>query len=245
MSTPSPAPRVPSLQLFVVCDFDGTVTTTDTLDLLLNHFAPGAWEHAEERLQSGEINLLEAMREEFIGLRVPEDQVLAFVLEHAVIREGFPEFVRWIDEAGHRLVIVSAGFRILIDAILARAGLEHLHVHAGDALFGPNGTVISYPPSSAECVNECGICKTETIATHGPFNGPVVYVGDGYSDRCAAREADLVFARDYLAVFLEREGVAFEPYEDFHDVLSRLRRLEAGWPAPDRAPSPATPTPPG
>ena len=53
--------------------------------------------------------------------------------------------------------------------------------------------------------------------------GPVVYVGDGISDRCAALAADRVFARDGLAAWLQSEGVAYEPFDDLHDVRDALR----------------------
>jgi 2-hydroxy-3-keto-5-methylthiopentenyl-1-phosphate phosphatase len=46
----------------------------------------------------------------------------------------------------------------------------------------------------------------------------LVYVGDGYSDRCVAKSATRVFARDGLATYLAGEGVPFEPFEDFYDV---------------------------
>ena len=43
--------------------------------------------------------------------------------------------------------------------------------------------------------------------------GPFVYVGDGYSDRCAALAADRVFARDGLATYLDEQGVPYERFE--------------------------------
>jgi 2-hydroxy-3-keto-5-methylthiopentenyl-1-phosphate phosphatase len=55
-----------------------------------------------------------------------------------------------------------------------------------------------------------------------PTNGQIVYVGDGYSDRCAAQAADRIFARDGLALYLEEQGVSFEPFDDLHDVLQAL-----------------------
>ena len=51
---------------------------------------------------------------------------------------------------------------------------------------------------------------------------PLVYVGDGYSDRCAALAADRVFARGALAAYLSSYGAAFEPFEDFDDVAAAL-----------------------
>jgi len=51
-------------------------------------------------------------------------------------------------------------------------------------------------------------------------------VGDGYSDRCAAEDADLVFARRGLASYLAERGVGFEPFDDFFQVAARMTRLD-------------------
>jgi 2-hydroxy-3-keto-5-methylthiopentenyl-1-phosphate phosphatase len=52
--------------------------------------------------------------------------------------------------------------------------------------------------------------------------GGIVYVGDGFSDRCAALAADRVFARDGLARYLDSVGAAYEPFEDFRDIATAL-----------------------
>ncbi|MCJ7796685.1 MAG: HAD-IB family phosphatase, partial [Thermoleophilia bacterium] len=119
-------------RFFIACDFDGTITERDTLDLVVRRYAPGVWDSVEVRLRAGEIDLSEAMREEFDHVRAREADVVAHVLAEAGVRRGFREFVRWIEDEGHRLLVVSAGFRSLIDPVLAAAGLSHLHVHAGD-----------------------------------------------------------------------------------------------------------------
>lgn len=213
------------LHYFIICDFDGTITTEDTLDLLVQRFAPGVWEAMEIGLLSGELTLTQAMEEEFRQVRVTEREVVEYVLGRVRMRDGFVEFVEWASAHGHELVVVSAGIRTLIDPILAAAGLPYLHTHAGDALFTPEGALLSFPPSPAGCTDDCGHCKRETIRAHAPFPGPLVYVGDGYSDFCPARDADIVFARDSLATHLEGEGMPFHRFEDFHAVMSILADL--------------------
>ena len=52
---------------------------------------------------------------------------------------------------------------------------------------------------------------------------PYAYVGDGYSDRCAALAADRIFARDSLARHLDGLGVVYEPFDDLGDVATLLR----------------------
>lgn len=233
----TPAIMADGLKYFIACDFDGTITREDTLDLLVEHFAPGVWEIAEAGLKAGTLTLNQAMIDEFRNVRVSERDAVEYVLRTSEIRAGFEEFMRWAAEAGHELVIVSAGFRVLIDAVLARAGLAHLHVHAGDALFTTEGTTFWFPPSSADCIEECGHCKRDTIAAHAPFPGPLVYIGDGYSDRCPARAADIVFARRSLAEHLDREGVPYHHFDDFHSVMRALDEEWAGPPAADPRPA--------
>jgi 2-hydroxy-3-keto-5-methylthiopentenyl-1-phosphate phosphatase len=218
--------------LFIVCDFDGTITERDTLDLLVHHFAPTVWDSVESRLRAGDVTLLQAMEEEFRAVRASESEVVDFILRESGIRKGFPEFVQWVERQGYELVVVSAGFRTLIDPVLEQAGLHHLHVHAGDALFTREGAFLSFPPASAACIAECGHCKSETIAAHGPFSGPVVYVGDGYSDRCSAQEADVVFAREGLAEYLDQLGLPYYPFETFFDVLAVLEQVGGTGSAP-------------
>ena len=48
--------------------------------------------------------------------------------------------------------------------------------------------------------------------------GPV-FVGDGLSDRCGARAADVVYARDDLAAWCTRQGIEFRPFATFADVM--------------------------
>ena len=49
-----------------------------------------------------------------------------------------------------------------------------------------------------------------------------VFVGDGFSDHCVAEAASRVFARDGLASYLARRGVAFERFDDFYDVQAAI-----------------------
>ena len=77
-----------------------------------------------------------------------------------------------------------------------------------------------------------GACSgaTQTIATSAASRASgrscrrahVVYVGDGYSDRCAALAADRVFATAGLARYLAERGTPFEPFSDFHALSDAL-----------------------
>ncbi len=107
---------------------------------------------------------------------------------------------------------MSSGFRELIEPILDREGIE-LEVVANRLDPRPDGWRALF--RDAVTCDVCGEpCKRADIAGLGEF----AYVGDGFSDRCVALAASRVFARDGLAVYLDRQGVAYERFDDFHDV---------------------------
>jgi 2-hydroxy-3-keto-5-methylthiopentenyl-1-phosphate phosphatase len=66
---------------------------------------------------------------------------------------------------------------------------------------------------------ECGdLCKRRAL----PSGRPLVYVGDGWSDQCAARAADRVFATGALAEYFDEQGLPFEHFKTFEDVAAAL-----------------------
>ena len=142
------------------------------------------------------------------------------MLEHTKIRPGFAEFVSLARGAGWDLHIVSSGFHELIEPVLEREGVE-VWLHANRVDPQPDGWRVlwRYPDDCDECGESC---KRTLLPP-----GEVVYVGDGYSDRCAALAADRVFATAGLATYLAERGAPFEPFSDFHALWRTLNNGSA------------------
>jgi 2-hydroxy-3-keto-5-methylthiopentenyl-1-phosphate phosphatase len=68
----------------------------------------------------------------------------------------------------------------------------------------------------------CEICGDRCKRRSLPERRPLVFVGDGWSDRCASLAADRVFARTGLAEYLEEQRVPFERYDTLRDVATAL-----------------------
>jgi 2-hydroxy-3-keto-5-methylthiopentenyl-1-phosphate phosphatase len=138
-----------------------------------------------------------------------------------VIRAGFHELVELARERGWRLVVISSGFRELIEPVLEREGLESLELLANSIDPDPSGWRASFRDEMPCPV--CGEpCKRAAVVAEADSGG-AVYVGDGISDRCGAEASDLVFARRGLAAYLRERGVPFEPFDDFFEVADALR----------------------
>jgi HAD superfamily phosphoserine phosphatase-like hydrolase len=160
------------------------------------------------------------MEQEFAPVRGDHAAIVAETVEAARVREGFPEFVEAMEAAGNRLVVVSGGFESVIRPVLERAGAAHLPVIAHEFRITPEGTTLEFR-ADADC-DVCGEeCKRGVV--EGMRDGlPVAYVGDGYSDRCAAIAADRRFARRHLARDLDELGLDYTPFDDFHTVRDAL-----------------------
>jgi 2-hydroxy-3-keto-5-methylthiopentenyl-1-phosphate phosphatase len=205
----------------LVVDFDGTITEQDLLDEIAQTFGDEeVYREVDEGLDDSSLSLNEVIRREFEPVRAPLEEVKSWVLENVRIRPGFHELVELARRRGWRLAIVSSGFRELIEPVLAREGLEDVEVLSNTVDADPNGWKVRFRVS--EVCETCGQpCKRSTAAALAD-GSELVYVGDGYSDRCAAESADLVFARRGLAGYLEERGIPFERFEDFHSVARRL-----------------------
>src|SRR5438105_252565 len=168
--------------------------------MVLERFGDRAvFERAENELVRGEISYRELMELEMGTVRAPLDEVNSFLAEHARVRPGFRALAeRW------RPVILSSGFRELIEPLLEREGV-HVDVVANSIDPRADGWRVRWNDDAA--CPECGdLCKRRSLPP-----GPVTYAGDGYSDRCAALAAERIFARDSLADWLAEHGHSFEP----------------------------------
>ncbi|MGH2921993.1 MAG: HAD-IB family phosphatase [Gaiellaceae bacterium] len=203
-------------QRSLVIDFDGTVTEDDLLDEIARLFGdPIVYREVEDGLDAGTMPLREVITREFAPVTAPLDEVVTWVLEHAHVRPGFAQLVRGAQAAGWRVRVVSSGFEELIEPVLAQEGVN-VELHANRLDPRPHGWVVEwrYPASCAECHESC---KRELLPP-----GYVVYVGDGYSDRCAALASDRVFATRGLATYLAERGEPFEPFDDFRTISAAL-----------------------
>ena len=204
----------------LVVDFDGTVTQEDLLDTIASKFGdPVVYQEVEDGLDGGTMPLREVITREFEPVRKPLEEVVRWELENVNIRPGFREFVAAARERGDRVVIVSSGFHELIEPILEHEGVE-VELHANRVDPRPEGWRVHWQYADS-CESRGESCKRSVVEE---FAGEdeIVYVGDGYSDRCAAEASDRVFATKGLARYLEDRGVAFEPFDDFHQIAARL-----------------------
>lgn len=201
---------MPETELPLVLDWDGTATERDTLHMVIERFGDlTVFEAMEAEL--GRLSLDEVIAMEMATITAPLDDVVAWLRAHVRMRAGFAELVATYDP-----LIVSAGFHELIEPILAREGIT-ARVVANHIAAAPDGWRSTF--AEGLLCDVCGErCKRAAVGL-----GAFAYAGDGVSDRCVSLAAELRFARNGLARWLDEQGIAYKPFDDLFDVLEALR----------------------
>ncbi len=211
------------MNCFFAIDFDGTIAKFDVTDAVLERFAPPEWLEVENLWATGAIGSQECLRKQMALITRPLAEILRFV-ETIEIDSSFIDFVRQLQQRQIPLAIISDGFRIFIDAILAKNGLLGLKVFANE-LHEKNGKLVtSYPYSAADCSSGTCKCLTSRQAAQGL---PIYLIGDGRSDFCLAGAADFVYAKANLADYCLQEEIPFCAYADFADIFQDLRTQQS------------------
>ncbi|MBI1803570.1 MAG: MtnX-like HAD-IB family phosphatase [Ignavibacteriae bacterium] len=214
----------------VFVDFDGTITRPDVGDAMFERFGGKQCSDAVEDYRKGSISAVECYRRESAACGTMDKSVLDSFLDSQEIDETFIAFVAFCCDRSLELTIVSDGMDYYIKRILDRHGLGDVKFYSNHlALVPVNGSAqIRFEPSfpyTDEVCDRCACCKRNHILTHSADEDIVVYVGEGYSDRCPARYADAVFAKDELLKYCMEENISYFEYRTFADVEERLRAL--------------------
>jgi 2-hydroxy-3-keto-5-methylthiopentenyl-1-phosphate phosphatase len=191
--------------LRLVLDWDGTCTVDDSLVAAV-HALGDPEVYARDFPSYGD-----ALAAEIATIRATAEDAAAWAVENVRLRDGFHELI-----AAHAPLIVSSGLPQLIAPVLAREGVA-LEVRSNDAVPLPSGWRVVFRDEGL-----CPVCRDRCKRRSLPDERPIVFVGDGWSDRCASLACDRVFARNGLAGYLAEQGVPYEPYETLHDVAAAL-----------------------
>ena len=206
----------PGESLLVVCDFDGTVCQVDMGNAFLKRFAHG-WEEIDRSYSDGEVGSRAAYSRIAPLFRANRSQVLDFVLRCERLDPFFPEFLHFCRERKIDLKIVSDGLDVYIEAILQKYGLD-VEFFSNRLVFREDDRIdFAFPPMSEEC-GRCGNCKRSLLGRFRNTYDRIIYVGDGYSDVCPARDADLVFAKETHFKKCMKNGTPCLRYDDFGDI---------------------------
>jgi len=213
-------------QLLVACDFDGTVTRQDTLVEILNRYGAPDWAQVQRRVVAGELSIREALEWEMRSVRASRPELEALLAARVQVEPTFPEFLKGMRGRGVPVVLLTGGFDLCVETVLAKAGLWPVPFLANRLVRNNGSWHVEFPYPSATC-SACGHCKGDSLRNWAGQGFTTVFVGNGVTDRCGAQAAALTFAKEELWTWCQTEGLPSVSYRTFEDVEAELK--QRGW----------------
>lgn len=211
--------------LVVFCDFDGTITQRDLGDEVFRRYVK--LEPLQKQLLRRELPITDYWQR--LCEALPVGNAEEAIREFAMAEPADPYFRTFADfcrEHGIPLVIVSDGFDTYINPVLEREGVAALPRFANRLLFsGASTPEPVFPLASESCQCLCASCKRNAVLNMSASDSLIVFIGDGYSDFCAAEHADIVFAKKALAAHCTKHRIPHYPFHTFFDVVRVLKKL--------------------
>ncbi len=197
----------------ICTDFDGTITTRDTIVFVTEKF--GAGEDFRIRIvndiKTGKISVFQGIRMELETVKVSWEEAVETLKANVFLDPGFEDFVEWSKNEACPMTILSSGMTPVVELYTGHLGIP---IYAHKLEVSPEGW-------NFKVIEEH---RKELILEAIRKKGPVVYIGDGTSDLAAIPYAELLFARRgrYLEAYCRDNNIPNIPFSDFNEVKLML-----------------------
>lgn len=244
--SPATAAALPALatnpKFIFFTDFDGTITIQDSNDFMTDNLGFGV-----ELRKKGNADVLfgrRDFRDSFLemmeSIKTPYNECIRLLLQNIVLDSGFKAFYAWARTNNVPIVVLSGGMqpiiRALLGHLLGEEEVQHLQIVSNDvapregkSINEEGGWRIQFHDESS-----FGHDKSLEIRKYSSLpdsQRPVLfYAGDGVSDLSAAKETDIMFAKEGrdLVTYCENENVPFTTFKDFSDILKDVQDVVSG-----------------
>jgi 2-hydroxy-3-keto-5-methylthiopentenyl-1-phosphate phosphatase len=208
----------------VFCDFDGTVCSEDVGERFFRTFAGRKAEENVRRLLNQEITMQAWLTDLCDSLPSMTRSDFQAYVDQFSLDPHFREFAHFCDDRDVSVTILSDGLDGYVQSILSSAGLGQKIFFANHVDFIDGTMKISFPYADSECTL-CGNCKRNHMLNTSADEDALVYVGDGFSDRCPVRYADFIFAKGQLIKYCQQQNISFYEFKHFGDVQAKLGEI--------------------
>jgi 2-hydroxy-3-keto-5-methylthiopentenyl-1-phosphate phosphatase len=209
----------------IFVDFDGTITSIDIGEWFTDTFGdPQKNREIIKLWVEKKITSPESWFMMFENVLFNKKRFIQFI-DQVEIDPTFKNFVDYCNQNIFEVRVLSDGFDFYINKILAREGFGNLEVYCNKANITPENKVIpEFPYGDEEC-KYCGNCKRNHILYNSSDDDFIIYIGDGYSDKCPIQYCDFIFAKNSLLKYCEINRITYFPFKNFDDVKYKLIEL--------------------
>lgn len=204
--------------MLILCDFDGTVTTTDVTDLIWNEkISPVERQRMVDLVSGGHWTMLRYIAHGYSCVTEPPDTLLAKVNSKIEIRHGWEVFLEAVTRAGADLHMVSNGLDLYIRQYIP----DNIPVWCFTARYTGHYHV--------ELPSKCCLAPGEEFkvsrAKHliaGSSPERAIYIGDGRADFAPSLLCDTVFAvrESRLAQLRRSHSLDVIEFDSFDEIAA-------------------------
>lgn len=240
-STPLLAKSPPCI---VFTDWDGTVTLQDSNDAMTDNLGYGydRRRFLNKEILEGRWSFRDAFADMLESIKTPFPECVEYLKQNVELDPGFKDFYLWATALNIPVVVVSSGMQpviyALLENLLGKQAADSIPIVSNDVVVNKDGSwAIKFRDET-----DFGHDKSRAIRPYGEQMAklpedqkvPLFYCGDGVSDLSAAKETDLLFAKEGrdLVTYCEREKINFLEFNDFNDIKAGIQKYmrDAGKP---------------
>lgn len=200
----------------IYCDFDGTITKEDSVNKFFEMYAPPKWMDSEKLWIEGKISSRENAIIQVGLLKKVSQKQLDDYIDSIEIDDYFLDFVDYVKSNNIKLTILSDGFDLFIQKVLERYDLD-IPYYANKLIYKGGEFSIEFPYYNENCDKKAGMCKCQKVK-----ESRFCYIGDGTSDLCIAKKADLLFASKNLHKYCKENNIKHSHFTSFRNIINVL-----------------------
>jgi len=218
-----------SKNISLIIDFDDTLVESNTAREVLREFIPVEYDEFAEMYRSKKVNFKNYQELSFNRAlsKTNSKNIQKSSIKNSKIRKGFKNLVKYCENSGVKIYILSSGLELYIKPVLKEYA-SNLKIIAADINFDKkNNAIFGYNKSYDDiCSPYWGICKCKTVESLSK-NNFVIYVGDGITtDLCASVKCDQIFALNPLYNSLLEKKIIVNKFEDFNQLEKHINKLQ-------------------
>ncbi|MBY9000865.1 MAG: MtnX-like HAD-IB family phosphatase [Candidatus Heimdallarchaeota archaeon] len=214
------------MPIAICCDFDGTVTLSDTGKELLSKLTTADWQAIDKFVIDGQIGTREALIKQWGMIEHTTWEEIFNIVDTIQIDPTFYSFHNWITQHNLKFLILSDGFETYIHRILRNHKIDSasLNILANDVELINNKLKLKF--NTQVCNHNCANCKYSVVQQLQREGYSIIYIGDGLSDILPAAElADVIYARrnEDLAKKLQGDS-RLKIFDNFKEIKEDIER---------------------
>jgi 2-hydroxy-3-keto-5-methylthiopentenyl-1-phosphate phosphatase len=213
-------------QYAIFCDFDGTITAEDTFTGMLKTVAPHLCDEYLPDIYAQKLTLREGVRGMIESIPSQYYAQMIEYVDQIPVRSGFVELVEFSLKNNIPFHVVSGGLKDMVRRVLSQQWLGNRPLL--EQVASINAVSIENTGEYLKAISdyESGTELVAKVEVMNEFPAQKnISIGDSITDLNIALNADISFARDRLAGYLEKAHHFYYSWDDFFTVRDRLIRL--------------------